>query len=525
MKDKDKSKRELEIMQEGFLFYFETLNVRTKNVLRRIGIDSFQLFYDKMIIPENETELADIHNCGEKTIQEILTFRSNVRLFSKLFAENANNSDQCFEQENLLFKFLVSMSHTDISNLLDANGINNLDKYRAADLWKTLPEENNTSLIDFNNKLTSILTNYKNKFIGIFTLLHIAIFELNNFRSIEKDIISSYFNYSSIHPKETLTSISLRYCLSLERVRMIGAKIQRNLPTFFAKFSYSKYMWEKYFKGEYFLVNKEIVDSINSNEGTHFHSSFINLFLSSLNNTGYKFFKVYAEKYILKGIFISESLIFNFEKCFDLLTNINDKTRDTDIQIKVESLLQKYGYNTGVITKEQLTGILKLFTELLNSDNNKIVIASDYIIFRRNIPKLLQEYLIEILRENKKPLHYSELFRAVQNKVDKLVLSRVRSTIHESPEIFGQRGSGRYGLKEWGGYFGSIGDIAEHYLLDKGKPVEYKELAEFLRKELNINGNSINTLLFHYEREERFVKLDNKKVGLKIWQIPYINNQ
>ena len=62
-----------------------------------------------------------------------------------------------------------------------------------------------------------------------------------------------------------------------------------------------------------------------------------------------------------------------------------------------------------------------------------------------------------------------------------------------------------------------IGDVAERYLKEKGKPIYKKDLEEFLCSQLIISQDSINIILFGYENEDRFVKFRSGNIGLKEW--------
>ena len=95
----------------------------------------------------------------------------------------------------------------------------------------------------------------------------------------------------------------------------------------------------------------------------------------------------------------------------------------------------------------------------------------------------------------------------------------VHSTLINHSDIFGLKGAGTFTLRKFGGYFGTIGNVAERYLLEKGQPVPLAEVEKFINKELIISKYSIRMVLFKYKHEERF-KLDSKNlVSLKEWSL------
>jgi hypothetical protein len=141
------------------------------------------------------------------------------------------------------------------------------------------------------------------------------------------------------------------------------------------------------------------------------------------------------------------------------------------------------------------------------------------LIIARNTVVRLREYLIEILRAERKPLHYSVLFnKCIEKEVGVSSALSVHSQMQRFPEIFGLKGAGIYGLKEWGGYFGSIGDISHQYLIKKNRRVRFKELEKFVCSQLICSKDSIPEVLFRYNGESRFIKYNNGYVGLKIWE-------
>ena len=137
---------------------------------------------------------------------------------------------------------------------------------------------------------------------------------------------------------------------------------------------------------------------------------------------------------------------------------------------------------------------------------------------RRNTKKHKYEYLAEILNIYKKPMHFSNLFKeCLLRNIDVGSDANVHSTMMRFPNIFGLKGPGIWGLIEWGGYFGTIGDVTEKILRERNQPIERKELETILCRELYISQDSIINVLVRYEHEKRFVLLKNNMISLKEW--------
>ena len=75
----------------------------------------------------------------------------------------------------------------------------------------------------------------------------------------------------------------------------------------------------------------------------------------------------------------------------------------------------------------------------------------------------------------------------------------IHAIMQHYPKVFGLKGPGIYGLKKWGGYFGTIGDVAEKQIKEENQPMDRTGLIQILSRELYISQDSINTVLFYYE--------------------------
>lgn len=115
-------------------------------------------------------------------------------------------------------------------------------------------------------------------------------------------------------------------------------------------------------------------------------------------------------------------------------------------------------------------------------------------------------------------MHFTELYEeCIKREINISSATSIHSIVIRYSDIFGLKGPGIYGLIEWGGYFGKIGDVAEKILKERNEPIPWKEIEEILYRELYISQDSIREVLFHYELENRFVKIKDDKIALKEW--------
>ena len=228
--------------------------------------------------------------------------------------------------------------------------------------------------------------------------------------------------------------------------------------------------------------------------------------------------KLKAKKIINQEYFLISG---NFSEIFDFDSFIIDILKQIHRR-KTKSYLRNFeNYLTGFYYKHEQTGI-KVIAEICKKIlliNFNIIpdSSSGNIIFERNTKKLTYEYLVEILEEFGKPMHYVELFKeCIKRGYPVKSDMGVHSTLFNHSAVFGLKGAGIFNLRKNGGYFGTIGNVAEKYLRGKGCPIPLKELETFINNEMVISRYSIRMVLFKYKKEGRFI-LNNKLVSLREW--------
>ena len=214
-----------------------------------------------------------------------------------------------------------------------------------------------------------------------------------------------------------------------------------------------------------------------------------------------------------------------------------DTRRDKNIALNIDHLFKSFSSTASnnllptprtidPLDRLTFTGFLQSLADYYQAENNPISVDSDIVIFEKNTRKYTYDYLAEILNHYKKPMHFTELYNICCEKGMEISTPlNIHATIQHHPDIFGLKGQGIYGLVEWGGYFGTIGDVTERLLKERNKPIDRKELEDILCRELYISQSSIREVLFHYAHENRFVKLKNDTVALKEWQTQKQNDK
>lgn len=497
----------IELIDYYFNRNIDKLSTRARNILiyiRNKSNNKEDFFKTLHIINNNPRRLR---NAGDKTATEIKAYVGNI---INMF-DDSNNID--IEYENLIL---------------------------------TIEDKFNLKITDYIENFNSL---YKNKDLPLFKIIDVILKHSNCYDNVEKELIKTCYN-STI---QTPSDIGGKFNLSRERIRQKKNNLNKKYFQYNGIISHLVRIVKDYIKiKEYeinfgdnvIIVNPNIIDNINSYNNTDFTNFFIVKIISLLDknyfliNSFYKNQNIFQKikkgdfklryNYIIKDQFDKASII----RFIDFIYNNIYVKREKDIIIDKFTLLNKFvhGYkktfNNNIdvtINKEPNNKIYDEYIEIFNlilSKEFNLIFENDKVLLPRNAPKYKYEYLIEILREFKKPMHYSDIYKECKNRnIDFKNELGVHIKLQNHPAIFGLKGPGTYGLKECGGYFGSIGDVAEKYLKLKNCPVHLKELEEFLCSELIISQDSIREVLFNYDMEKRFERLKNGMVVLKDKQL------
>lgn len=539
---------------------FYKLSVRAINILYSLRIRDIDSFVTFIIENNKIAELNKIRNCGVKTTNEIDTFKNKVlsilsetstETFSQIIKNDINTDQETINPQTLnsasfngRIKFLFDLEF----DKLNIRAQNILEKIKANQLEGFVAEviNNKVDLIDIRNcgeKTKAELEFFKNTILNkilhreesltppkLFEDLDIYFRERNVLSKVELYIFSNHHAFINDSSFEPLSLIAQKTLLTKERIRQISMRLFEKIIKIIKNvYSKGEYLIEHYFQAEAFTVSESLTNSVNKKENTNFSPAFVTIVLSQINNEDYDFIPTANNLRSYSGIFIKRSLQIYYKKCFEYLITYLNSRREKDLVFTFDDLIKLFSIgenpqlNIGVqidieSKRKNVYDILTQIIKAIPSTHNQIELRSDSLIMRRNTKKFIHEYLVDILNTYKKPMHFSQLYEeCLQRSIKVGSDASVHSTMVRYPGLFGIKGPGIYGLIEWGGYFGTIGDVTEKILKERNQPIERKELETILCQELYISQDSILNVLLRYEHEKRFVLLKNNKISLKEW--------
>jgi hypothetical protein len=434
---------------------FEVLSTRTKNILKFINSDNIKEFYNFFFLKYPNNFERRIRNCGGLTAQEILKFKINVQRI--------------------------------------------IDKYE----------------------------NYSNN-SGLFSDIEFYIQRSTSIDFKKKEILIRYYGIYNNYEKETLQQIGNYLDLTRERVRQISLEIPKLINYLLVQITKIPASdFNKYYNNDYFIIDDSYANNINSIEGTNFSKQFICYVLSLIRQDHYKFYNVNNKPIEFTGIFYRKDVILNIPKCLNLIRELHfNRKKSSSNKLELENILEQIGYKWEVLTKKstllkakfQLIEIIGLYNNCLPKTKTKLIISDNLLFFKTKKSSPILKHIIDTLRLYKKPMHYKDIFQnLIENNIEVGSISSVHMALINQQSYFGNKGPGYFGMREWGGYFGSIGDVTAEILTKRNCPIPRRELEEILCRELYISKDSIKEVLFHYEFEDRFVKFKNDTIALKSW--------
>lgn len=123
-------------------------------------------------------------------------------------------------------------------------------------------------------------------------------------------------------------------------------------------------------------------------------------------------------------------------------------------------------------------------------------------------PRSIKDKIYIILSENKEPLHFSEIYKAI--KEDKTFLQRnftIQATHNEliRDPRYVLVGRGRYALKEWGHIEGTVEDVIEKVLKDGGNKPMHRD--EIIRGVLRYRQVRETTIVLNLQSKPKFKRV------------------
>lgn len=116
-------------------------------------------------------------------------------------------------------------------------------------------------------------------------------------------------------------------------------------------------------------------------------------------------------------------------------------------------------------------------------------------------PKCVRDKAYLILKKENKPLHFQELAKKIEEQLQRPVqINTLHNELIKNQE-FVLVGRGIYGLKEWGYKDGTVKEIIEEVLKEKG-PLTREEVLNEVKKQRLVEGSTILLNLQHFKRTE-----------------------
>lgn len=189
---------------------------------------------------------------------------------------------------------------------------------------------------------------------------------------------------------------------------------------------------------------------------------------------------------------------------FDAVEYLDKNNKVSKIEDLHSELSQKYN-----IDQEYLKSVLDLSKKVMVTQDDRYGLY-DWTFIN---PKNIRDKIYYVLRKNKKPMHFMELTDVIA-KEDFLHKKNITHQAVHNELIADPRyvliGKGIYALTEWGYESGTVAEVIEKILLEKGHPLSKEEILTEVLKKRMVKKNTIvinlhNKDLFSKDNEGRFI--------------------
>ncbi|UOE42127.1 hypothetical protein MTP09_05690 [Chryseobacterium suipulveris] len=416
------NRTEREIATNIIRFEFESLSVRTQNVLNRYldGNLSFNNIEKNVLLVSNK-KLFELDNLGQKSWQELINFKEKIQsLISDL--KTVNNDQELMNLKNSYFL------KTKFSSILIPEDILN-----SQSLFKIIHYLINENFFDSSNE-NFILKHCLQVFVGI--------------------------------PRYNLTEAAEKLNITRERVRQIRETLIDKLVE---KFAFVGNIYDRYVlklreesTDNFLFINNEDVDIINLKNCTNFTAEFILFIIYLSTDDHYKIVGDINDVLLVKdfkrrGCFnwknfylLDKDLSHKFktEKFVeDIEKRINERLND-DYSLIFKSYLSNFVYDSDFTTLER---ILPFAEFILNREFDLFLDSEDRITFKRNTFKQVYEYSFEALEEIGGPATVSEIYLKVKELYPHYETSEagIRASMKRKDGFVSVSRTSTFGLKKW----------------------------------------------------------------------------
>lgn len=475
-------------------YLVSTLSVRALNSLKKKFDNApAKILLDRAI--EENFDFRKIRNVGEKTVDELNSFRDKVKKF---------------------ISTLWQLPDADLSK-----------EYTRLILKNTFPELSNS----FEQGIQGIFD--ENGKIRLFNLIDKLLSEGVAFNLNERIIFEATF---SLGPKNnrSLEQIAVELRLTKERVRQLKNNLEDEIESYFSFIQnlnandVCNYEISK--SSNLIVIDEEMVNSINCSEDVRYTKVFYSIILGILFKNTYsvlgddevihgkrktKRARKFRNCYLIEKSFFE---IFEFEKLLeDVYLKLNDKISES-YSIYFEGYIFEFynSQNLNCISK-----IKDICEQLLYHELDLIIDSNGFLHFERNKKKRIFEYVFEILEKSNKLMTVEEISIELNKKYPELEImeQNVRSCLREKELFIFIGRSSTYGLKKWEQEQenlkgGTIRDIVEEYLKLEEAPKHIAEIMSYVLKYRDTNEKNVLSNI-KLEENERFIFFDGGFIGIK----------
>jgi hypothetical protein len=476
-------------------YLISNLGVRARNGITQFFDDTFTA---KEIIEKIYSYSFDfryIKNIGSKTVFELNDFKDDISSFIKTL--------QFIKDDQLSREYAKIIVKTTFSNL-PAN---------------------------FNEQIENIFDTTGK--IKLFKLLLLLIESGHLFKQKEKELF--YFIYTETCTK-SLEQIARELDLGKERLRQIKVTFEDEIQDYF-RFILSfnsedvidyNITTENHFK----VIDNFFIQKINASENVKFNVRFYTIIFGLFLEKSHSILgdgetisgkRKYSSSNRYRNCYIIDNLIFNsfdFERFTDDVgVKLSERITET-YALYFEGYLFQFIKHEG---NQYLLGIKETCEAILYNEFDLVVNNEGYIVFEKNIKKLMQDYTLEILEELGEMTKIETITKAINAKYPELEINEqsVRSTLSRERELFIYIGrTSTYGLKKWETENktlkgGTIRDLTEEYLKKYTEPKHITDISVYILKfrphtyERSVLDN------LKADRSGKFLFLGKGLVGLK----------
>jgi len=243
-----------------------------------------------------------------------------------------------------------------------------------------------------------------------------------------------------------------------------------------------------------FTPDEPFVSFENLDENSLFTSYFYYQLFAKYYTKKYK--PVIFEKNIYPKYLIRHDLYegIRWQELIDTLRPLTEKRNDNEYQINLKGFLFQFIDNEELVVRN-LTERLSVLEDLIYEEFGLLTDLDGNLTLKKNTPKLVHEYVIDVLEKANEPLHADEIHRRLELiKPGLQTADSIRGTLQKQ-NYFVVTDWSTYGLKKWedeGRYIGgTIKEVVAHYLRMFGTPKHMQDIADFVTQHRDTSKKNI----------------------------------